>query len=305
MKRWILWLSLVALVFAITGCGGTAAAPTPTTALAPAAAQPTTGAAAKGAMPKAAAGTLLRKIQDRGKLTAGVKYDVPLFGFLNPQTNKVEGFDVDMVKAVAEAIFGDPNAVEFQEAISKNRVPFLQDGVVDMVASTMTINAERVGQIDFSDPYYVAGQSLLVPGNSSISSIKDLKGKNVASAKGSTSETNIRQKAPEANVVLFDTYAEAVAAMQAGRADAVTTDDIILFGFASKDPKLKVVGGQFTVEPYGLGIQKGHQEFLDVVNKVVRDMKTSGKWAEIYKKWIPADKVPPVPPQNWQDVKLP
>ncbi|MSP14666.1 MAG: glutamate ABC transporter substrate-binding protein [Chloroflexi bacterium] len=292
MKRWILILSLVTLVFAIAGCGPSLATP---------AAQP-----AMKAMAKAADGTLLRKIQDRGKLIAGVKYDVPLFGFLNPQTNKVEGFDVDMVKAVAEAIFGDPNAVEFKEAISKNRVPFLTDGVVDIVASTMTINAERVQQIDFSDPYYVAGQSLLVPASSTITSIKDLKGKNVASAKGSTSETNIRQKAPDANVVLFDTYAEAVAAMQAGRADAVTTDDIILFGFASKDTtKLKVVGGQFTIEPYGLGMQKGHQEFRDVVNKVVRDMKTSGKWAAIYKQWIPADKVPAVPPQNWQDVKLP
>jgi aspartate/glutamate/glutamine transport system substrate-binding protein len=253
-------------------------------------------------LPLAADGTLLRKIQDRGKIIVGVKYDVPMFGLLNPSTNKLEGFDVDVAHEIANYIFGNPDAIEFKEAVSKNRIPFLQDGTVDIIISTMTINADREQQIDFSVVYYLAGQSLLVPKNSTITGIQDLAGKKVGTAKGSTSENNIRAKAPQADVQLFDGYAEAVAAMDAGRLDAVTTDDNILIGFQAKEPdKWKLVGGQFTKEPYGIGIAKGHQELVDVVNKVVKDLKASGKWAELYKKNIPTE-APAPPDDDWHKI---
>jgi len=253
-------------------------------------------------LPKAAEGTLLRKIQERGKIVVGVKYDVPMFGLLDPAANKVEGFDVDVAKEIANYIFSNPDAVEFKEAISNNRIPFLKDGAVDIVVSTMTINAEREKEIDFSVVYYLAGQSLLVPQNSAITSVKDLAGKKVGTAKGSTSEKNIRAAAPQADVRLFDGYAQAVAAMGAGQLDVVTTDDNILIGFQSKDPtKWKLVGGQFTKEPYGIGIAKGHPELVEVVNKVIRDLKASGKWKEIYRKNIPAQ--PPDPPiDDWRKI---
>lgn len=244
----------------------------------------------------------LAAIKQRGKLIVGVKYDIPLFGFLNPTTNKVEGFDVDMAKLVAAQIFGDPEAIEFKEAVSKNRIPYLDEGVVDVVFSTMTANAERAEQIDFSDTYYVAGQSLLVPTDSTIEGVDTLGSKTIGTVKGSTSEKNIRAKAPDAKVELFDTYSEAVQAMQSGRVEAVTTDDIILYGFQKKSPdKFKVVGGQFTQEPYAAGIKKGNTELLNEVNTAIQKAKESGKWAELYKQWI-SDEAVDVPPQNWQDV---
>jgi putative glutamine transport system substrate-binding protein len=283
--RW--FVAVVIIAGLLAGCAGAGATP---------------AASGKKALPKAADGTLLRKIQDRGKIIVGVKYDVPMFGLLNPTTNKVEGFDVDVAKEIANYIFGDPNAIEFKEAVSKNRIPFLQDGTTDLMISTMTVNAEREQQIDFSVVYYLAGQSLLVPKNSAITGTKDLAGKRVGTAKGSTSENNIRKVAPQADVQLFDGYAEAVAAMDSGRLDAVTTDDNILIGFQSKEPnKWKLVGGQFTKEPYGIGIAKGHPELVEVVNKVVKDLKSSGKWAELYKKNIPAE-VPPVPDDDWHKI---
>lgn len=282
LARVVIILTIISILF--SACGGAVATPV------------------KKGIPLAAEGTLLRKIQDRGKIIVGVKYDVPMFGLLNPTTNKLEGFDIDVAHEIANYIFGDPNAIEFKEAVSKNRIPFLQDGTVDIVISTMTINAEREQQIDFSVVYYLAGQSLLVPINSTITGIQDLEGKRVGTAKGSTSEKNIRAKAPKADVHLFDGYAEAVAAMDAGRLDAVTTDDNILIGFQAKEPnKWKLVGGQFTKEPYGIGIAKGHPELVEVVNKVVRDLKASGKWAELYKKNIPA--TPPAPPEDdWRKI---
>ena len=247
----------------------------------------------------------LSAIKERGRLVVGVKYDVPTFGFLNPATNVVEGFDVELGKAVAERIFGDPEAIEFKEAISRNRIPYIDDGVVDVIFSTMTANEERAGQIDFSDCYYVAGQSLLVPVDSTITNIGDLAGQTVGTVQGSTSEQNIRAKAPQANVELFATYSEAVQAMDSGRVVAVTTDDIILYGFARQNPdRFKVVGGQFTQEPYAAGVKKGNTELLNEVNAAIRDLKESGQWLELFHQWVSPTDNPPVPPQDWQEVYL-
>jgi putative glutamine transport system substrate-binding protein len=326
MRKTGLTVVVMLAMLALVACGPQAAAPTPTTPpvaqetpTTPAMETPTVAAEATptetaptGAMatPTTMAegtpvggGATLEDIKRRGKLIVGVKYDVPLFGFLNPETNQVEGFDVDMGRAVAQQIFGDPNAVEFKEAISRNRIPYLQQGVVDIVFSTMTANEERAQQIDFTDCYYIAGQSLLVPVNSDIQSINDLAGKRVGTVQGSTSEKNIREKAPQANVELFATYAEAVQAMESGRVDAVTTDDIILYGFQSRNPdKFKVVGGQFTIEPYAGGVRKGNTALLEQANAAIRAMKQDGRWAELYRKWIPAEQVPPPPPADWREV---
>lgn len=262
---------------------------------------PTTGAATTPSTGPAA-DTSLAAIKQRGRLIAGVKYDVRIFGYLNPETNKVEGFDVDLAKAVAKRIFGDANAVEFQEAISANRIPYLNEGKVDVIFSTMTANEDRAKQIEFSDTYYIAGQSLLVPINSTITSVKDLAGKTVGTASGSTSEKNIRAFAPDAKIELFSKYGDAVQAMDAGRVDAVTTDDIILIGFARDAPdKFKVVGGQFTQEPYAAGIKKGNTELLAEVNGAIRDLISSGEYAKLYEKWIGSAPTS-TPPQDWREV---
>ena len=330
MSRLLALLILLALVLAACGGGQASAPAAPTTAPAakPAATQapaaaPTQAPAAKateapaakateapktaggGPLPQAAAGTALRKVQDRGKIIVGVKYDVPTFGYLNPITNKLEGFDVDLAKGIAKYIFGKEDAIEFQQAVSANRIPFLQNDTVDLIASTMTANAERAQQIDFTRTYYVAGQALLVPANSAITGVKDLGGKTVCSVQGSTSEKNVREKAPQGtNIVLFQTYSECVQAMDAGRADAVTTDDNILLGFVKQSPnKYKVPDERFTIEPYAMGVKKGNKELLDAVNAALEGMIKDGTWAKLYAANLPGAKVPNPPPTNWQDVK--
>jgi putative glutamine transport system substrate-binding protein len=318
MRKLSLLVVMVMVLGMLAACGPEAATPVPptattaaeqATATAPAVEEPTeepteiTEATATSAV--TSTGGTLTDIKQRGKLIVGVKYDVPTFGFLNPQTNKVEGFDVDMAKAVAKRIFGNEEAVEFTEAISANRIPYLNEGKVDVIFSTMTANAERAQQIDFSDCYYVAGQSLLVPVNSTITDVNGLAGKTVGTVSGSTSERNIRQFAPEAKVELFATYAEAVQAMESGRVEVVTTDDIILYGFAKRNPeKFKVVGGQFTTEPYAAGVKKGNSDLLAEVNGAIRDLKQNGGWAPSYKTWL-SENVPALPPQDWRDVAKP
>src|SRR5574341_665116 len=143
-------------------------------------------------LPPAKEGTLLRKIQDRGKLIVGVKYDVPTFGYLNPKTNTLEGFDPAIAREIAAYIFGNPNKVEFKEAVTKNRIPFLKDGTVDVILSTFTINEERLKEVDFSFVYYVSGDRLLVSKDSPIRTVADLDGRKVAVNKGSSSMDRLR-----------------------------------------------------------------------------------------------------------------
>ena len=227
--------------------------------------------------------TTLGKIQAAGEITIGVKFDVPPFGVKNPQTNEVEGFDVSLGQAVADALGVEP---KFIEAISDNRIPFLQDGTADLILSTMTINAERVEQIEFSDPYYIARGRVLVPGDSDIKGVEDLGGRKVCTALGSTYEENLKNQAPDADLRLVDSYSECLELIQNGAVDAVSTDDVILTGMIIQDDTLKLVGDELTQEPYGAGIKKGDQQLLDFVNDVFADVKADGRWAKLYDQWI-------------------
>jgi glutamate transport system substrate-binding protein len=227
--------------------------------------------------------TTLGKIQEQGEIAIGVKYDVPPFGFQNPQNDSIEGFDVDLGKAVAEKLGVEP---KFIEAISDNRIPFLQDGTADLILSTMTINAERTQEIDFSDPYYIASGRILTKTDSPIQGLEDLAGKRVCTALGSTYEETIRTQAPDADLRLVDSYSECLELIQNGAVDAVSTDDVILTGMIIQDDTLHLVGDELTTEPYGAGIKKGETEMVEFVNGVFEEMKQDGRWQEIYDKWV-------------------
>jgi ABC-type amino acid transport substrate-binding protein len=229
------------------------------------------------------AGTTMAKLQQKGEITVGVKFDVPPFGFKNPQTGDVEGFDVDVGKAVADELGVKP---KFIEAISDNRIPFLQQGTVDLILSTMTINAERDQEIDFSEPYYVARGSILVPKDSPIKGIDDLAGRRVCTALGSTYEATLREKAPKSERKLVDSYSECFELIQNKAVHAISTDDVILAGMIIQDPNLKLVGGALTTEPYGAGIKEGDTEFQRFVSGVIAKMKSDRRWARLYDKWV-------------------
>ena len=208
---------------------------------------------------------------------------MPPFGVKNPQTGDVEGFDVEMGKAVAAKLGVEP---KFIEAISDNRIPFLEDGTADLILSTMTINEERVGQIDFSDPYFIARGRVLVPGDSDITGVADLAGKNVCTALGSTYEANLKEQAPEAKLKLVDSYSECLELIQNGAVDAVSTDDVILTGMIIQDDTLKLVGDPLTQEPYGAGIKKGRPRWSSSSTASSQELKDDGTWMKLYDEWI-------------------
>lgn len=225
----------------------------------------------------------MAEYQEKGEVVIGVKYDVPPFGFKNPQTGEVEGFDVDLGKYIAETLGVEP---KFIEAISDNRIPFLQDGTADLILSTMTITTDRDAEIDFSRPYYIAHGRILVPEDSDITGIEDLAGKKVCTAIGSTYETTLEQQAPEAELVLVDAYSECFERIQNGSVDAVSTDDVILTGMIIQDDSLKMVGEELTTEPYGVGLPDGEKELQDFINQTIEQAFEDGTWEDIYQRWV-------------------
>ncbi len=276
VSRW-LGIALSAGVFAIAGCGGDDEGDSSSGASGGAEATPA------ASVEKFAADTTLGKIQQKGEITIGVKFDVPPFGVKNPQSGEVEGFDVEMGKAIAAKLGVKP---KFIEAISDNRIPFLEDGTADVILSTMTINEERVGQIAFSDPYFIARGRVLVPGDSAITGVADLAGKNVCTALGSTYEANLKKQAPDAKLKLVDSYSECLELVQNGAVDAVSTDDVILTGMIIQDDSLKLVGDELTQEPYGAGIKKGNTELKEFVDGVFTEYKDDGRYDKTYEKWV-------------------
>ncbi len=269
-RRSITALALLALVGA--GCGAEEQAKPPEKQAAP-----------RAQAERFPAGTTMAKLQDKGQVTIGVKFDVPPFGFKDPQTNRLEGFDVEIGREIAKDLGVQPR---FIEAISDNRIPFLKDGTADLILSTMTINAERDKEIDFSEPYYVAKGRILVPKDSDIEGLADLSGKTVCTALGSTYEETLREEAPKADRKLVDSYSECLELLQNGAVDAVSTDDVILTGMIIQDDSLHLVGEELTTEPYGAGIREGDEEFQKYVNGVVEEMKSDGRWERIYQKWV-------------------
>ena len=235
----------------------------------------------------------MEQIRDHHRLIAGVSQSTYPFGFFNPRNGNTEGFDIDIVHAIAKAIFGNRNQVEFKAIPDDRRIPEVWSGGVDIVAHTMTINCLRLEKVDFSTVYFQAGAQVLVLKNSRVKRLKDLRGKKVCSTSGSDSLSYI--KAAHAIAVPVVNFTDCLVKLQQGDVAAISTDDNILAGLAAQDPWTKIVGRVFTSEPYGLAISKMHPEFVRFVNAVLQQMRTDGQWTADYRRWVgtPA----PAPPR--------
>ncbi len=249
--------------------------------------------------PRVTPGSFMARIRARGYLIAGVDQNSYHFGYLNPLTGKIEGFDIDMVGAVAAAIFGNPDKVQYKAISDAQRIPDIQSGAVDIVAHTMTINCARLQQVDFSTVYYAAGQRVLVEAGSPARGIGDLGGKKVCATTGSTSIANIAAAPghPVPDAVPY--WTDCLVLLQQGQVAAISTDDSILAGLAAQDPWTRIVGPRFTDEPYGLAISRQHPDFVRFVNAVLERLRGNGKWAASYARWV-GTPVPAPPPARYR-----
>jgi glutamate transport system substrate-binding protein len=230
-------------------------------------------------------GTTMARLNEAGTITVGTKIDQPGFGLLNPRTKVPEGFDVEIAKIIAGKLGIAPEDITWTETVSANRESFIQNGQVDIVVATYTINDARKQLVDFAGPYYEAGQDIMVAKDNplKIEGPEDLAGKNVCSVEGSTPAQNIRDNYPQAQLTLFDVYSKCADALDNGQVDAVTTDNVILTGLVAGNPDTReLVGNPFTKEPYGIGLKKDDTDFRNFINDVLEESYEDGSWADAW-----------------------
>jgi glutamate transport system substrate-binding protein len=247
--------------------------------------------------PSFEAGTTMERLSKAGKMIVGTKFDQPLFGLRGPDGTP-EGFDVEIAKIVAAKLGITPENIEWIETVSANREPFIQDGRVDIVVATYTINDTRKEVVDFAGPYFEAGQTILVKeDNAEIKGPDDLAGKTVCSVEGSTPAENIRTKYPEAKLELTDAYSNCLEPLRNDQVDAITTDNVILAGFVDQNEgEFKLVGEPFTEEPYGIGLKKGDDAFRNFINDVLEESYEDGSWDKAWEDTAGAVLDTPEPP---------
>jgi len=242
------------------------------------------GSFAKGALAAAPADTLTQVKKNR-VLVAGVKDSLPPFGYVDEKSREIVGYDIDFVKAIAKRL---GVKLELKPVTSASRMPQLTEGNIDIIAATMTKNPERAKQIGFSHTYFATGQKFIAR-KGSVRNVMDLAGKKIGTAKGSTSEQNVKKELPSATVLAFDDYPQAFLALQQGKVAAVTTDEAILAGILAKAPnksQFEIPNVQISNEPYGLGMRKDDARFIAFVNKTVLEMEKSGEAKRIFEKWF-------------------
>jgi polar amino acid transport system substrate-binding protein len=239
-------------------------------------------------------GSYVQQIYNRGRVIAGIAQDTLMFGYLNPLDNQLEGFDIELVKQLSQAIFGDDLHAEYRVITPGQSTQVLRDGTVDVVVRTLPMTCTRWQQIAFSTEYYEAGQRVLVPKASSAQGITDLVNKKVCSAAGTAAMENVaavavRQqdgKVVRPTPVGLTDQTDCLVQLELGTVDAISMDDVILNGFAAQDPNFKVVGPRFATLPYGIGISQAHIDFVRYVNAMLDQLRYNGTWTNLYNRWL-------------------
>jgi len=233
------------------------------------------------------AGSTMLKIVSSGTIRIGVSYGIPLFSQLDPVSGEMSGFDVDIAREIAHELGMKQSQIEWVDLPVEDRFDALQEGRVDLVVEAVTITAARKELVEFSRPYFLAGQSLLVDQNNRmISNVRGLRDRRVCVVPNTTNAETLASMAPEAILVFQPDFPSCVTALKRGDANAVSTDDVILAGLASADSDLVLVGGQFTREPYGVAVPKGNRDFVQFIDSVINRMIDDGRWGKLYYQYL-------------------
>jgi polar amino acid transport system substrate-binding protein len=253
--------------------------------------------------PSAADGPTIDAIKartgEKRKLVVGVDQNSYRWGYRDPNsggTAELEGFDIDLVHRIAEDILGDPAAVQFKAIPTDQRIPAIQDGRVDMVVRTMTINCDRLKDVAFSAPYFRTGQQILAPRSSPITGYDgSLAGKKICTAAGSTAHSTLEQDRADGDLVpsadlgtTVPNQLDCLVRLQLGEVDAVVTDRALAASQAAQDPTVQLKGDPFTTEYYGVAMKKDADDLVRRVNRTLVDFRedTTGGWQKSYDEWL-------------------
>ncbi|WTN40537.1 glutamate ABC transporter substrate-binding protein [Streptomyces sp. NBC_00631] len=251
--------------------------------------------------PSSADGSTIEAIKSRTgakrKLIVGVDQNSYRWGYRNPNTSdaELEGFDIDLVHRIAQDILGDPNAVQFKAIPTSQRIPAIQDGRVDMVVRTMTINCDRLKDVAFSAPYFKTGQQVLAPKSSSITGYNaTLAHKKICTAAGSTAYAKLDADKKSGKLVAsadisttVPNQLDCLVRLQLGEVDAVVTDGALAASQAAQDPTVELKGAAFTTEYYGVAMKKDATDLVRRVNQILVEYRSDG-WQTSYDRWLSA-----------------
>jgi polar amino acid transport system substrate-binding protein len=229
-------------------------------------------------------GSTMAKIAERGRLVVGVDQNTEPFGFRDPATGKLEGFDIDVAREIARAIFGDPNRVDLRVVEAGHREDALKSGEVDVVVRTYSITCDRKKVVAFSTTYFNTNQRILAVKGSGIDSAAALSGKRVCAVMGTTSLKALLALESKPKVIAVTSWTDCLVMLQQGQVDAISTDDSVLLGLAKQDPNVEVVGQSIAVEPYGVGVKLENEDLVRFVNGVLDQMRSDGTWDRLYNK---------------------
>lgn len=228
----------------------------------------------------------LSRIEQKGKIIVGVRDDASPFGFRD-KNGVLVGYDIDLARILAQNILGNSSAVEFVPVTASNRIMKLNSGEVDCLIATMSITNQRQQILDFSMPYYMAGQAILVRSTSKATSLRDFEGNKLIIVYGSTSERNLRSNVPEVTVLGYKTYNDAYKVLKSGKAEGIVADDTILLNFALHDKSVKLLPKRYSKEPYAIAFRKGEQSvrLISKTNYVIENLQSTGRLNRLQEKW--------------------
>ena len=252
-----------------------------------------------GALP---AGSTMAKIAARGRLIAGVDQGKFLVGYRNPITGQLEGSDIDIVRRIATAIFGDPDRVQFVVLDIADRQGSLDRGQVDLVVNSFSVTCDRQRTVEFSTAYMAATARVLVPVNSGVREVEDLAGKRVCTSAGSTTERMLRALPAHLDVYTLPGIPDCMVDLQHGKAASVSSDDVLLAGLAAQDPQTRVVGRSLLLSYYAVGMRRDAPDLVRFVNGVLEEARGDGSLAASDQRWL--GRLNPVPrpaPARYRD----
>jgi polar amino acid transport system substrate-binding protein len=252
-----------------------------------------------GAMP---AGSTMARIAARGRLIAGVDQGKYLVGYRNPITGQLEGSDIDIVRTIAAAIFGDPDRVQYVVLDIADRAGAVDRRQVDLVVNSFSVTCDRQRVVEFSTAYMEATARILVPVNSGVSEVEDLAGKRVCTSAGSTTERMLRALPARLDVQTLPGIPDCMVELQHGRAAAVSSDDVLLAGLAAQDPQTHVVGRSLLLSYYAVGMRRDAPDLVRFVNGVLEEARANGSLAASDERWLGRlDPVPQPAPARYRD----
>ncbi|MEV7188128.1 glutamate ABC transporter substrate-binding protein [Kitasatospora sp. NPDC093102] len=241
----------------------------------------------KSVPPSTEDGPAVKAIKARHSLVIGVDQNSYRWGARNPNTGQIEGFDIDLARAIGAAVMGDPEKVVLKPVATADRIDAIKKGRVDLIVRTMTINCKRMEDVAFSKPYFNISQRVLVPKSSSAKNLDDaVKDRAVCAADGSTALNVVKEMKTARQVVTVENQLDCLVLMQLGKVDATMTDNGLAAGQAAQDQTVRIVDGEAQPEVVGVAMLKDSTDLTARVNQVLADYYARGDWARSYDRWL-------------------